>query len=290
MRACALLAITLGVMACAAPCPKEHMGRRIICRIADIPYVAPTPDPDPVDLIVIMGESNAVGRGLNSSASVGELAAHSRVYITRADTLITEPLDVGTNNYITDSDATHHGPELGLANEVEADGLGADSTVYVVKSAGDGTMIYMWMDGGYPTLDLWNNRLINRIDAAVANLVDQDIDYRITVWQSIGINDYLYNGDYTQDSPGGDAWASDMGDFRAAFRARYGAGIPFILTHFDDAIFGWNAKITAMEVADPDFYSISDSGCTTSDGLHWDYASLKILAARWVAKMNEIYG
>lgn len=238
-----------------------------------------------VDLIVIQGESNAGGKGLNSDANEAELQARPIVQILNNDNLLFEALDIGTNNNLgqnSDQTTTEHGFELGLANEVEAGHLGA-APVYLVKCGKSGARIKDWLAGS--VAGYWEN-CVERIDAAEAALDSLGLTHRITVWQSIGLND-LYSEEYfTVRDMVWPMWEADMEAFKAQFRARYGSSILFLTTQFRPEFFVWNFVFDDMAASDPLQFVISEPGATRRDDQHWDYGGLKTLASRFVVAMN----
>lgn len=247
---------------------------------------------DTVDLIIIQGESNAGGRAPNTSATSGELAVRTAVKILNNNTLTFQSIDVGTNNNLGQNNGattTEHGLELGLTNEVEAGNL-CSSPVYLVKCGKSGAKIEEFINGhasGY-----WTEEKA-RIDAAIAYLNTNSLPYRITVLQSIGLNDYVqYDGNGAYPN----AWKTTMATYRSQFRTRYGANIPFINTLFltgTNISAPWNTAIQEVATADSKGSTVSAVGATligSGDVSHWNYAGLKTMATRLVAAMNTYWG
>ncbi len=139
---------------------------------------------DTVHLIVIQGESNAAGMAPNSSATTLEKSVKSNVKIWNPNTSAFESMQIGVNNNIqTNTNGTTHGLELYAANAVDTGKL--KSPIYIVKPAWSGARIQDFRPGGsrYASMYSW-------LGSAMSYLNSQGIKFRVTVWQSIGINDY----------------------------------------------------------------------------------------------------
>ena len=240
-----------------------------------------------VNLVVIQGESNAAGLAYNSQASTAELAPRTNVKIINNNTLQFETLQLGVNNNILENvvDQSTHGLENGLANAVDAGQL--TKPTYLVKAGGSGSWISEWLSNGTsrnPGQYGWS-QLVARMDAAVNYLKSKGIPYTITVWQSIGINDY--NAGTTNAT-----YQSRMIQFRTDFRNRYGQNIPFLTTHFFSG-HPYNPVIDAIAASDPlgICSAIDVSGTTYRDpNVHWDYNGFKVIASRMVALMVPASG
>lgn len=241
------------------------------------------PGRDTVNLIVIQGESNASGMGLNSQATAQEKSPRNKVKIINNNTLLLESLELGVNNNIKSNlpNQTTHGFENGLADEADSGHL--THPVFLVKAAGSGSRIGEWLPDSIsanPVVYGWS-QMVLRMDAALKYLNSRHIPYRITVWQSIGINDYnahTTNADFQ----------ARMIEFREDFRQRYGKNIPFLTTHFFPS-HPYNAVIDAIVQSDPLHISraIDITGATYREpNVHWDYRGLKLIAKRMADQMN----
>ncbi len=246
------------------------------------------PTADTANLIVIWGESNAAGDADNSSALPSELASRSSVQIYDHNLGVFENLQVGVNNeQDTYIDNTHHGLELGLANEVEAGRL--KNPTYLVKIGVSGSYICQWLheDGTTcrPSGNLWDG-WIPLVDGAVAKMKAMGKPFRIIVWQSIGLNDAYSVGTSSTD------FVTGMATFRADFRTRFGASIPFLGTDFNNPpaqTYAWTTLFAQMAATDPNYFVIPVTGTTYVDaGVHWDYAGMKLVAHNMVNTMLSI--
>ncbi len=234
-----------------------------------------------VHLVVIQGESNAGGIASNAAATTREKAAHAAVQIFNSNTKIFENLVIGVNNNLNQfvDPATMHGMELGLANEVEAGNL--PGPVYLVKLGASGSYISQWLPGS--TRGLWE-MYMPYLDAAIAILKAKGIPFKITVWQSIGLNDRYKQGTSPAD------FMKMMTQFRDAFRKRYGNGIRFLSTDFNNPpaqTYEWTNLFKQMAAADKLFIPVSVKGATYLDGsVHFDYKGMKLLAHNMVTLMK----
>ncbi len=240
---------------------------------------------DTVNLIVIQGESNAAGNADNSLALASELLSRSTVKIYNHVTNKFEDLHVGVNNeQDTYIDATHHGLELGLANQVDSGHFA--NPAYLVKIGVSGSYISQWLPGD--SRDLWGGWM-PFVDNAVNALKAAGIKYRIVVWQSIGLNDRF--GQATNV----DSFQARMQRYRTAFRNRYNApNIHFFSTNFNNpptSTFDWAYVWPKMALADPLFHEISVYGTTyvSGDISHWDHDGFKLIAKRMVDATNQVF-
>lgn len=249
----------------------------------DAPAVdAPAPAYD-VDLVFIQGESNAAGIADDASATAAELAPFPDIQILNNTTLTFEDLDIGSNNeigqYVPDP-PNQHGLELGLLRAV-ADGR--LPPLYLVKCGASGSWVQQWQPGD--ERDLWGE-CAPRMDAALAALREAGHTPRITVWQSLGLNDRY------QRSTTPEEFRTGMDALRAAFRDAYGADMVFLSTRFDNPpaqSYDWAYIFDDIAAADPLAFSIDVSGATYVDGsVHYDYDGFILIADRMVETMGTL--
>lgn len=280
------------------------------------PTATPVPTPSPttsppvsnnydVELIVIWGESNAAGcANTLNTASINERGPRLKVKMLNNDpygidypAFTFQTLDIDNNDNIKNGrlagnnnidnyagvNSENHSFEIGLANQVDAGKF--QKPVYLVKAAKSGGYISDYLNGP------WKDKLQQRMDAAVAELKKSGKTYRITVWGSIGLNDYATGGPMGTGVIGGTVYVSRMQSFFSWFRGRYGSDTRFILTKFFDYgtyVHPYNVHIQTLDDADPGVYSIITKGATFMDeDVHWDYAGLKLIAERFVQTMQS---
>jgi len=230
-----------------------------------------------VPLWVFTGESNASGYALNSEATAGEVASRSSVKILNNTSLVWQDLDVGTNGNIDGGPlitaADHHGPEISLANMVEAGRL-AWSSVYLVKSAYAGSVIANWDYGQQRWIDL-----VDRVNAAVALLNGSSIPYTPIIFYSQGINDSV-------DSVPAATWKAATIAHFAKLRTLLGANTKILATKLPLDAFGattipdYNTALDEIAAADPLTLLISITGAGMRDSAHWNAAGFRTIGER----------
>jgi hypothetical protein len=241
---------------------------------------------DTTNLVVIFGESNASGMAPISDATALEQGPRTNTKILNNNSLVFETMQLGVNNNIQQNVGTGtHGFENGLANAVDAGQL--TQPTYLVKLGSAGALISQWLNGGTPqNSQMGWGVLLTRMNAAINYLNSHNIPYKITVWESIGLNDYnagTSNATFT----------SQMVQFRTDFRNRYGQNIPFLTTLFF-ATHPYDPVIQAISDGDPlhisaaIFTDDATRGTTGVDAGHWDYNGCKLIASRMVADMAPL--
>lgn len=271
-----------------------------------------------VNLIVLVGESNAAGRGNNttftdddSTYHIGpttqELASRRLKILNESNSpWIFENLYIGQgspNNQTPGGTSCNsnpwngceHGIELGLANELDAGRLSFPS--YVVKAGYGGLRIQQMLPASSPNGTdggaHWNS-ITGYVSSAITLIISSGYTPKISVFMSEGLNDRFgspVNLSASTVKPYFQEFISD-------FRAKYGSTIPFYLTKFRPAIMGsvaegnaqyydYNSMFDSIAATDQYTKTLEVSGTTWwfSQGDHWDYSGLKLLASRMVNKM-----
>ncbi len=222
----------------------------------------------PVNVIILTGQSNARGTGLNSEATASELDPNPDLMIFDKTTGF-NALDVGTNNI--GSNNSQHGIELGLQSAI----VGNFTTpVYLIKWAVTSTGIVEHLPGGSVYDELWPNY----VQAGINQLINSGKRVQVSLVYIQGERDSNSAGD-TAAYPGRlDTWVSQ-------WQTNLGAGLPINCVE----IFETNANDQAINTAFADKAASEDNlrvvetgDLTSGDNLHWDYASLKTIAQRVV--------
>jgi len=234
---------------------------------------------DTVHLVWMVGESNIAGMAPNTSATAGELTTRSNLKIWNNSTNAFESLLIGTNNNINQNvSAGTHGLELYAANAADAGTLKAP--VYVVKCGWSGGRIQDFRSGGSQYSGLYS-----RINAAMSYLNSQGIKYRITIWMSIGINDY--NAGVTSAD-----YRTQLMALKSELRGAVG-NARVIQTELltGGGNHPYNADISTVAAADP--YGLHQialtNGVAMLDAAHFSYADFRnIIGPRIVASMPLI--
>jgi hypothetical protein len=236
-------------------------------------------------VFVITGESNSGGLGPNSSATTPELAPRPVVQIMNLTSGLFkfEDLLIGTNNLRDHAGleayyGTAHGFELELANLVEANAFPANPKVYLIKTGHGGSTVAQWNVGG-----VYWTKFLQRIAAAKTQVPSNT---QWVVWMSLGLNDA-----YAGTAP--DTW-------RVAMEAHLNKikdllpGVKVFLTKFDSMSgafsSSYEAALNQMAVDLPNVYAVETTGASLLNAAHWDYAGLKIVTDRLVAKTKEALG
>lgn len=249
--------------------------------------VSATPDAIANLSFVFTGESNSGGIGLNSSATVGEIASRSAVQIMNltSGNFLFENLDIGTNNlrdhaglggYYDNS----HGLELQLANSTEANAFPDNPQVYLIKTGQGGSQVSQWnYAGGYFT------KFLQRTAAAKTQIPS---NRKWVVWMSIGINDGIAGTNIT-------TFKTNLTTYIDNIKADLPGAI-IIMTQFQSmpASSGYPAINTALaDVAalEQNVYVVDTTTATGTDGAnHWTYAGLKTVASLMATTTKSVLG
>jgi hypothetical protein len=227
-------------------------------------------------VVIIHGESNAGGYGLNSAAQSWEVGTRAELQLLNPVTLLLENLRIGgatANNLLAHQDMgslsqTQHGWELSLANMVKLGDFPADTVV--VKTGQGSSDLLEWNVGNASTY--WTQFLsrIAAVESAVG-LSSDKIDY--VVWYTLGINDEIDGTTPTNYKNWTIAHLAKM-------RARLGANTPILMTRLPAAYSDYETVIGEIDSEDPFTYAIPVSGLALQDSYHWGYAEMKKIASR----------
>ena len=213
-----------------------------------------------VKILILTGQSNAVGAALNSNATTQELDEQSNVNIFQYDTVEFEKLNIGLhNNY---SSSTTHGLELGLGQQLEEE-------IYLIKYGINSTEIDEHLPGG----TVYNNLKNSFVDPAIVKLNELNIDYEIyfCYWQ--GEADANLEADSL-------AWAGKLDTLINTWQSNLGADIKFRLIQINAVASAYSANINnAIEAKAAtsnliDFIASKDLG----SNLHFNYTNMKIIS------------
>ena len=236
---------------------------------------------DSVELIVIWGESNADGYGENALASAPEKNVRTVEKIYNPNTNQFESMQLGVNNNLggASPDPTNqHSFELAIANMADSGRFGP-TPVYVVKMGAGGSYIAQWLPGS--TRGLFEEQ-VPRLDSAMAQLTRSGKKFRVTVWQTIGLNDRFNQGTTV------DSFLNRLSRFRSALRTRIGrSNTPFIMTQFFQG-YEWNTNFQAIRQTDPLVSAVPTEGAVFVPGMenvHWGYEGFKFITRRMIDSM-----
>ena len=212
-----------------------------------------------VKLIALDGQSNALGQGLNSSASAGELAEQTHCSIFQNSDAF-ELLNIGSGNNISNTD--QHGLELGLSQQITED-------FYIVKYGINSSLIDVFLPGGIGYYN-FNNLFLT---PAVSELVANNVDYELIK--------VLWIGEENAKT------LSDANDFRAkldtyynAYTSTYGSSVKFRLIQIMDAARPYadivNDAMDDFATTKTNVVVIQSKNVSTN--LHPSYSELKVIS------------
>jgi hypothetical protein len=236
---------------------------------------------------VITGESNSGGIGLNSAATVGEIAPRSTVQILEltSGNFLFENLDIGTNN-LRDHDGLGgyydccHGLELGLANSTEANAFPDNQQVYLIKTGQGGSQVSQWNYAG-----AYFTKFLQRTAAAKTQIPS---NRKWVVWMSIGINDGISGTNIT-------SFKSNITTYINNIKADLPGAI-IIMTQFQSmpASSGYptiNTALADVAALEPNVYVVDTTTATGTDGAnHWTYSGLKTVASLMTTITKNVLG
>lgn len=244
-----------------------------------------------VPVILIFGESNAEGDGLNSFAAAGEVDVDPKVQMLQPNGQF-ESLDIGTNNLGITSAV--HGFELELQNQIA--GYFNNRTVYTIKAAKAGTKISQWAVG---TSNF--DTIITRITNGLARLNEMGKIPVVCGFYSQGIND-----GYAPTPTDPTVWKNATLDYFEIIRQKVGNKFPILMTQLigdrttNPGITAIDGKIIEI-AADknnniyriPTPQTVIGSSATDSiktGDIHWEYLGLKAITQRMVKVMLDSAG
>ncbi|QQS22775.1 fibronectin type III domain-containing protein [bacterium] len=241
-----------------------------------------TPDAISTLSFVITGESNSGGIGLNSQATVGELASRSAVQIMNltSGNFLYENLDIGTNNLRDHSGLEGyydccHGFELQLANSTEEHAFPDNPQVYLVKTGHGGSQVTNWAVG-----QTYWTKFLQRTAAAKTQLPE---NRKWVVFLSLGINDAIAGNNVS-------TWKTNMIEWMDRIKADLPGAI-IILTGFQSMGYGtYNTAINELAASEPNVYAIDSTGAALRDANHWSYAGLKTVTSSMVTVTKNVLG
>ncbi len=248
--------------------------------VSDI--VSATPDAISSLAFVITGESNSGGIGLNSDATVGELASRSAVQIMNLTSgqFLFENLDIGTNNLRDHAGLEGyydccHGFELQLANSTEANAFPDNPQVYLVKTGHGGSQVTQWGVG-----QTYWTKFLQRTAAAKTQL---PAGRKWVVFLSLGINDAIAGNNVN-------TWKTNMAEWMDRIKADLPGAI-IIMTGFQSMGYGtYNTAITELAASEPNVYAIDSTGAGLRDANHWSYSGLKTVTSSMVTTAKSVLG
>lgn len=237
--------------------------------------------PQPL-VFVITGESNSGGIGKNADASAKELEPRACVQIMNlaAGNFRFENLRIGHNNLrdhhrLEKFYDSHHGLELGLANQIEAGVFPGHERVYLIKTGQGGSRIAQWAESS-PS-GFWK-KFRERTEAAKQQLSDQP---QWVVWFSLGINDAI-------DRAPIKLWKSRVCSHLARIRQQL-PGAVIVMTQFQSMGYPEiNQALAEIAQEEDDIITVDSTGASLRDKNHWNYSGLKTVAERMTIATRQL--
>lgn len=225
-----------------------------------------------VRVFIYTGQSNCPGRGLNTDATVGELASQPQMKIWSKINSQFEDLDIGTNNLNSTIDS--HGIELGLASNFNTYFLG--ETGYLIKWGVASTEIVKHLSGGVVYTELFDNY----VKPAINDLINSGkIPYIYFIYAQ-GERDANTNlpspaGEYLLYADRFDTWIS-------LWQSNFSTDLPIANYELlEPGPSGYemahiNADFASKSLTEPNYQVMETSGKTDiGDDLHYDYQAQK---------------
>lgn len=231
-----------------------------------------TVDSNIVNVYILTGQSNSVGRGDNADATAQELAVQPYFKIWSKTNSQFESLEIGVNNLGVLPD--EHGIELGLAKNHNT--YYPNQTGYLIKWGKSSTEIVKHLTGGEVYEELWNNYVIDGINS----LINEGKQCRVFLIYSQGERDANTNlsppgGEYTLYSGRFDTWVS-------LWQSNFGATLPIVSYQLLDVLPAYYEKdvingVFASKALSETYYSVLQTKNLTNigDNLHYDYQAHK---------------
>ena len=226
-----------------------------------------------IRVLIIAGQSNANGNGVNTDLTAGQLAAQTKFFIWNnlASTPAFEALDIGTNNKGSSNPSLasngEHGIEAGLINHFHKFFPG--DSLYILKHAWDGTAITEHITGGTIHPQIRDTTIYPGLQA----LINQGRIPYVSLFWSQGESDMNATNKVLFDTR--------FDTLRNEFRTLLGEDLPIIAniprsTNADDDEIKDTYRKRATE--DPYFDIVDSESYPGYDGSHFTTSSLDSIA------------
>ena len=235
-------------------------------------------------VLLITGQSNSDGRGLNSAATTAELAVQNRVKIYNTSSNMWEQLDIGTNDNNQAGLGTYHGIELGLANAVRGGRLNAFDTVYIIKYAVGATAIAEHLPEGSVYETFYNDYVIEGINALVSEGKRPFVSLNYFQGEKDAGDNALTDAFPKKFKSLIELWRDNLGDGLSFSVSEIleGTGYTAASGYYNDTLINnvfrnYAARDNRLTVT-----VLNSGGLSTDDNLHLNYIGLKDLADLWI--------
>lgn len=221
-----------------------------------------------IPLVLILGESNAVGLGSTAELTVSEALANPTIKAWNRDSSDFEPLVFGS----AANDEGGVGFEIGLVNAIRDNKI---PQAYFFKRAVGGTRIDEWIVGGQ-----YNTVLFQRLNALKTKLTSLGVQYQPVIWYSQGINDNIAG------TPGA-SWQARTTQHFAAIREVFPTA-HILMGLLTTANASYDVNLKAVATAGTNIQTVSALSAPTQDGNHWNTAGYRMIGGRFMDKTLEI--
>lgn len=231
------------------------------------------PISQPVNVILLTGQSNSIGVGENSDATAEELEVSSDLLIWNESMQGFQGLEIGANNIGASS--SKHGIELGLESEI-IDSF--NTPVHLIKWGVSATGIVEHLPGGSVYDPFWTDY----VRVGINSLINAGNTVRVSLVFIQGEKD----SNTTEDT---NAYSSRLDSWVSQWQSNLGAGLPINLVE----IYETNANDTTINTAfankatlEGNVNVIETGDLSSFDNLHWGYEQLKVIADRVVSSIK----
>ncbi len=221
-------------------------------------------------VVWIGGQSNGAGEGYNSQALSSEIdsTAYAKIWSHINSNFANLNIASGNNYY---NNTGKHGLELTMAERQEA--IDPGNVLHIIKLAAGGTEIVEHLKGG----TVWQNYINNFATKGINQLLASGKRVFFHIIFILGENNSEFQ--YLVDDAG-----NELDRLIALYRSKFGTSVPITFVEIfqrTPRTAQYNAMLNQKASVDPYFKVIPNTGLTTNDGLHYDYASLKIIEKRY---------
>lgn len=236
------------------------------------PWVLP---PNSIRITGLTGQSNAGGNGFNSQALPSEIDLTSSVYIkSKVNTTINQ-LDISSGNNIPNI-SNAHGIELGLSLGYEND---FTYPLYLSKRAVGGSTLEDNLPGGPVYDEFW------------PDFMKYMINFYLGEGKRVFVDLIFIQGEAEANATDIASHAGLFDQWVSQWQTNLGNELPLSVVQIYQSntyTAQVNQNFANKAATEPYLNVIQASELTTNDGLHYDYASFKIIAERYFTRMEGV--
>jgi len=244
-------------------------------------------------LLIFDGESGSGGAGLAASCTGAEITVRTKTKMFDSTTGKFQSLLVGANqqrSHVSKTIASlgpNMGWEVGIANDVDAGTFNSGQTTYILK-IGRGSSFISEFASGYTDANGINVRAVKfqKIVDCITEMNRLGLSVNPFILFSMGINDQVIA------TPAA-TWETDTGNYMTALKNQVNSqvlsitgqtvNVPALYSKLTPTFNAYDANIQTLAGAGL-YFETSD--LTFRDTAHLDYAGLKVLATRFLTKVQ----